>query len=76
MESILTALRALPARVRASDLAKVFFCDPQSIRKWARTGQLPKATKLGPRLSTWSRDEVITHLQAREEASHATAASA
>jgi hypothetical protein len=68
MSSVLDAVRHLPAQCRASQLALAIGVQPATIRTWARLKIFPRGYRHGRRMTLWSRDAVLAHLQAQQEA--------
>ncbi len=68
MNAVLDALKLLPPRVRASDLAPLFGVSQDTVLAWGRDGTLPTPTRTGKRLLTWDRDQLAAHIQQHGEA--------
>ena len=46
------------ALIDSSGLAKFLGVSQQTVKRWASSGVIPKARRVGPRLMKWNREEI------------------
>lgn len=58
---------ALPdsANVRQPTVEAIYGISAATVWRWARSGDLPKPRKLGPRVTTWNVDELRADLKSK-----------